>query len=95
MHNEEKRNEILLNEEVKFIGLIEFVKNINRKLQKPIKLKEINDILGLYPSSQNDPNAAHIMIFKFKGNWKLSYDLTYNLIISKKPKILLKEQKKT
>jgi len=77
MYDDSKRNEILLNEEVRFVGLVHLVKR-ERKLGDPISFGEIEDIKALYPSNQNDPNAAHIMLFKFKDRWLLSCDFFYN-----------------
>jgi hypothetical protein len=77
LYNDSRNNEVLLNNEVRFVGLVQ-LKNKDRAYGEPILMNDIEDVLGIYPSKQNDPNAAHIMLFKFKGDWLISCDFFYN-----------------
>jgi uncharacterized protein (UPF0332 family) len=83
MYQNSNRNEILLNEEVRFLP------NVKYKVNKPFKPgqlvmpEDIEEILGLYPEAINDPNAGHIMLTKFRENWYYACDLIYGLETSK------------
>lgn len=76
MFSNELRNSILLNGRTKF--LVEVKLNEGANVNQSIGEDQIKDVLGIYPKAQVDPNAAHIMLFKFKGNWLISYDFIYN-----------------
>jgi uncharacterized protein (UPF0332 family) len=77
MYAEESGNEVLVNDEVRFLAHVGLndEKQINH--QMPLAEADIKDILGLYPSKKNNPNAAHIMLLKFKGRWYYACNLIY------------------
>lgn len=77
MYTDESRNQILLNDEVRFVGQVQLVQK-QRNTGDPILLGDIEEVLALYPSEQNDPNAAHLMLFRFNGKWLISCDFFYN-----------------
>lgn len=89
MFSNEHKNHILLNGRTRFLVQVKVKEGVG--LNQPIGENEIEDVLGIYPMKQNDPNAAHIMLFKFKGNWLISYDFIYN---SKKARDNIEKAKK-
>lgn len=78
MYPDESRNEILLNEQVRFVGNVILSPGISPKFKQNMKANEIERILNLYPSRKNDPDAAHIMLTKLNGRWYFACDLIYN-----------------
>lgn len=78
MYANESRNEILLNDDVRFLGNVLFESNKSFQKGGSVDISEVKEILGLYPSDKNDPNAAHIMLVKFDGKWYYAADLVYN-----------------
>ena len=78
MFRDSNRNKILLNDEV-----FEFLLNVKYKDSKEFRQgqlvpsEDMEDILGLYPDTINDPNAGHIMLTKFKDTWYYACDLIY------------------
>lgn len=76
MFSNESKNKLLLNGRTRFRVQIKPKAEMEKQL---IRENDIEEILGIYPSKENDPNAAHVMMFKFKGDWLISYDFTYNL----------------
>lgn len=79
MHTDETRNEILLNDEVRFLVNPKYKNDTAYEAGKVVPLDEIDQILGLYPDLTNDPNAGHIMLTKFNHNWYFACDLVYNI----------------
>ncbi|HET6589194.1 MAG TPA: hypothetical protein VFG45_03410 [Candidatus Nitrosocosmicus sp.] len=73
-----KCNQILFNEEVRFLVHVKLQQDEARKPNDPVHLKDIEDVLGLYPSKKNNPNAAHIMLFRTDKGWHLAFDFFYN-----------------
>ena len=78
MYANEYRNEILLNESVRFLGNVLFEDNKTFQKGDPVNFSDVKEVLGLYPSEKNDPNAAHIMLVKLNGKWHYAADLVYN-----------------
>jgi hypothetical protein len=74
--SKESKNQILLNGRTRFLIKIKLKAGVSTN--QAIRENDVEDVLGIYPSKQNDPNAAHIMLFKFKGDWLISYDFNYN-----------------
>lgn len=77
MYGNESRNEILLNDEVRFLAHV-ITKNGKEPKPGPVTADNIADVAGLYPSERNDPNAAHIMLLKITGIWYYAFDFVYN-----------------
>jgi len=77
MSEDPDKTEILLNDNVRFFGIVKLT-NKTRNRGDPILVGDIEDVLGIYPSEKNDPNAAHIMLLKLMSNWLISIDLFYN-----------------
>ncbi|MHB8545155.1 MAG: hypothetical protein ACYDAJ_00100 [Nitrosotalea sp.] len=71
-------NHVLLNDEVRIQANVKFVEGKSFQNGESVKGEDIAEILGLYPSEKNNPNAAHIMLFKFKKEWRLSINLIYD-----------------
>jgi hypothetical protein len=71
-------NQILLNDEVRFITNIEFKDGVKYKENEGVEQGDINKVLGLYPTAKNDPNSAHVILFKCNGMWYCSFDLIYD-----------------
>ena len=65
MYGDESRNEVLLNDEVRFLAHI-LTKDGKELRPGPVTDDNISDVAGLYPSEKNDPNAAHIMLLRIK-----------------------------
>ena len=59
MYHDSKRNKILLNDEVRFVGFVQLAQK-DRKLGDPVLLGDVIDIMGLYPSEKNDPDGRRI-----------------------------------
>lgn len=78
MYADKARNEVLLNDEVRFKAHVKFADGKTFEAGQPVKENDIEDILALYPSDKNDPNAAHIMLTKFKDEWQYACDLIYD-----------------
>jgi len=72
------RNDVLLNDEVRIKGNIQFAKGKTFQPGEPVSQKDIDQILGLYPSEKNDPNAAHIMLIKIRSDWYFAVDLIFD-----------------
>ncbi|MGD1838338.1 MAG: hypothetical protein ACPKPY_09830 [Nitrososphaeraceae archaeon] len=79
MFFDESKNKILLNDEVKMIADLDTKKKKKFKAGELIDFKDIERINGLYPSDDNNPDAAHVMMLKFNGKWFIAHDLIYNL----------------
>jgi hypothetical protein len=79
MYADESKNEVLLNEEVCFVANVTL--NDGKQLYpgQAVTVADIKDILGLYPSKKNNPNAAHIMLLKVNGRWYYACNLVYNI----------------
>ena len=78
MYSDYSRNDVLLNDEVKIKSNVKFAPNKVFKKGDEVKQGDIVDVLGLYPNQKNDPNAAHIMLMKFDGNWKFAADMIFD-----------------
>jgi len=78
MSTDESRNEILLNDEVRLKGLVNFKDGKQFEPGQPVQASDIKDILALYPNDKNDPNVAHIMLVKLQNRWYFACDLIYN-----------------
>lgn len=78
MYADERRNQILLNENVRFFGNVLFEGNKTFQKGDPVNFSDIKEVLGLYPSDKNDPNAAHVMLVKLNGRWYYAADLVYS-----------------
>ncbi|MGH9982507.1 MAG: hypothetical protein ACRD8W_00950 [Nitrososphaeraceae archaeon] len=77
MYGDESRNEVLLNDEVRFLAHIITTDGKEPK-PGPVTIDNISDVAGLYPSEKNDPNAAHIMLLRIKKKWYHAFDFVYN-----------------
>jgi hypothetical protein len=78
MFGDEFRNEILLNDDVRFLGNVLFENDKAFEEGEPVSQGDIKDILGLYPSTKCDPNAGHVMLVKVKGKWYYAAELIYD-----------------
>lgn len=78
MFSNYSRNTVLLNEEVKLFVIAKQIKKKKYKENEKVLEKDVKEILGIYPTQKNDPNAAHIMLLKFKGDWLFAADLIYD-----------------
>jgi hypothetical protein len=76
MYSNESKNKILLNGRTRFRVFIKLKEGV--QTGRKIGENEIDDVLGIYPNNSNDLDAAHIMLFKYKGSWLISYDFSYN-----------------
>ena len=77
MYGDESRNEVLLNDEVRFLAHIITKEGKEPKLG-PVTNDDISYVAGLYPSQKNDPNAAHIMLLRIREKWYHAFDFVYN-----------------
>lgn len=78
MYSDHKKNEILLNDEVRLILNITFKDKKSFNLNEIVTFDKIDKILGIYPSSKNHPNAAHIMLVNINRKWYFAANLVYN-----------------
>jgi hypothetical protein len=78
MFADETKNHILLNDEARFITNIEFRHGVKYRPNERVRQGDIIKVLGLYSESRNDPNSAHIILFKCNDIWYCSYDLIYD-----------------
>ena len=78
MYSDYSRNNVLLNDEVKIKALVKLAPNKVFKKGDEVKQGDIVEVLGLYPNQKNDPNAAHIMLMKFNGNWVFAIDMIFD-----------------
>ena len=85
------KNNVLFNDDVKIRALVRFVEGKEIQKGQEIKEQDIEEILGLYPREDVDPDAAHVMLVKLKGKWHFASDLIY---CRKRVKNLLKTSKK-
>lgn len=83
MFRDSNRNEIFLNEDVKFMPNVKYKNSKVFRVNETVNFEDIEDILGLYPDSTNDYNSGHIMLTKFKDRWYYACDLIYELEVSK------------
>jgi hypothetical protein len=77
MYEEESRNIILLNENVRFYGHVK-LDQAGYKQGDKIMEKNVLDIYGLYPEEYSDRDAAHVMILKLNRKWYFSASFLYN-----------------
>lgn len=77
MYGDEYRNEVLLNGEVRFLAHVLTRDGKELKLG-PVHFDDLGEIAGLYPSKKNDPNAAHIMLFRLRERWYYAANFVYN-----------------
>ena len=80
LYSDPSRNEILLNKDCRMIAKMKAVKGKVFENNQPVKEKDVEEIIGIYPNYNNDPNAAHIMLSKFKGKWYFAANLIYDRI---------------
>lgn len=78
MYADESRNEVLLNDEVRFLAHIITKNGKEIKPMESVKYDDIADVAGLYPSEKNDPNAAHIMLLRLSERWYYASNFVYN-----------------
>jgi HEPN domain-containing protein len=78
MYADESRNEVLLNDEVRIKAHVRFKDGKKFNAGENVTQGDIEEILGLYPSEKNDPNAAHIMLVKLKNRWYFACDIIYD-----------------
>lgn len=78
MYADESRNEILLNENVRFVGNVTLEDNKTYQKGSPVNFSDVKEVMGLYPTDKNDPNAAHVMLAKVNGRWHYAADLIYS-----------------
>jgi len=70
-------NEIRLNEEVKAILIA--IASRTLKPNEQFNLEDgISEIKNIELPEDDDPNAGHLTILKFKGKWTLVFDFRYN-----------------
>jgi len=72
------KNDVLLNDNVRIDAIMQLEKGKSFKSGESVMESDCKDILGLYPSKKNDPNAAHILLVKFKNKWYFAADLIYD-----------------
>jgi len=72
------KNKILLNTECKISALFKLTKTRNIQKGDPIFDKDVKEILKLTPSQNYEPNAAHIMLAKFRHRWFVAVDMIYD-----------------
>lgn len=73
------KNQVLLNDKVRLKLNVKFVDNKVFEYGQQVKMgDDVEEIIGIYPNNNNDPNAAHIMLIKFKGKWHFAANLTYD-----------------
>lgn len=78
MYSDHRKNEILLNDEVRLILNVTFKDNQSFKPQELVRFEKMDKLLGIYPSPKNHPNAAHVMLVKFNGKWHFAANFVYN-----------------
>jgi hypothetical protein len=83
MHPDESKNEVLLNDNVRFLAHILTKDGKELTPNEPVTHEDISDVLGLYPSEKNDQNAAHIMLLRIKDKWYLAFNFVYNIALCK------------
>lgn len=79
----ESKNEVLLNDNVRFLANIIPVDGKEPKQMQPVTHEDIRDVLGLYPARNNDQNAAHIMLLRVKEKWYFASNFVYNIGLCK------------
>ncbi len=67
MYADQRRNEILLNDNLRSMAHIKFKPEKSFQSGQPITEGDIEDILGIFPSRPNDQNAAHVILTKWDG----------------------------
>jgi HEPN domain-containing protein len=78
MFADQTKNQVFLNDEVRFITNIQFRNDVKYRQNEGVKQGDIAKVLGLYSESRNDPNSAHIILFKCNDMWYCSFDLIYD-----------------
>ena len=91
MHPDESKNEVLLNDNVRFLAYILTKDGKELTPNETVTHEDISDILGLYPSEKNDQNAAHIMLLRIKDKWYLAFNFVYNIALCKEKFLKSKE----
>jgi len=83
MYPDESKNEVLFNEDVRFLAKILTEDGKEPMLMQKVKANNIRDVLGLYPGINNDQNAAHIMLLRIKDKWYFASNFVYNVGLCK------------
>lgn len=83
MFSNEKNNKILLNNECQFMVHVEFKNDFEYSVNAPVTPSNVEKVKGIYPTKNNDPNAAHVMLIKL-DKWYCSFDFVYNKKRSRK-----------
>jgi uncharacterized protein (UPF0332 family) len=78
MHADQTKNEILVNDKVRFDANIE-LSNGDYSINKTISEGSNITVLGLYKNYQHGENEAHVMLYKFKSDWQIACDLFYDV----------------
>lgn len=78
MFSNPSKNKILLNDDVQIKALVRFVEGKTVQPNDEIQGSDIEEILGLYPNENVDPDAAHILFVKLKRKWNFACDLIYS-----------------
>lgn len=80
LYSDPSKNDILLNNDVRLKLHVKFVDDKKFNEGQQVMKKDIEEIIGVYPNSNNDPNAAHIMLTKFNGKWYYAANLIYDRV---------------
>ena len=78
LFSDNTKNDVLLNDEVRFQLLMRLKKGKSFKKKDPIRESDVDEVIKIYPDKRNDPNAAHIMMVKIKNQWYFAADLVYD-----------------
>jgi hypothetical protein len=78
MYADESKNEVLINDNVRFIANILPEEGKGPASIQEVTHADIQDVLGLYPGTNNDQNAAHVMLMRVRENWYFA-NFVYNI----------------
>ena len=83
MYADESKNEVLLNDNVRFLANIIPKDGKEPAPMQQVTHEDIQDVLGLYPGTNNDQNAAHVMLIRVRDNWYFASSFVYNIGLCK------------
>lgn len=69
--------EVLLNEEIRGVIEVEVAEGVEKAPGDPVIESDIKTVTGIELTDE-DPNAGHITLLRWRGSWLLGFDFRYN-----------------
>jgi hypothetical protein len=70
--------EVRLNKEIKAFLIGKLKSGIKKEFEQDVYEDEIEEIREVRLTDQDDPDAGHLTLFQFKGNWVIHFDFRMN-----------------